>query len=505
MKYKHIIAVVSIFMAFSSCTKDFDTLIKDPVALNANPNGQLTFVQMSMSGDRYTQWRYNLIYSGGFVQHYSGSWNVTTFGAQFVQNDGYARALWDRSYAIEMKNLVDIIEQTNDVPEKANINAMAKIVKVMVGQRLTDLYGDIPYSEAGGAYEQGVVTPVYDKQEDIYASFFVDLEESYKQLNANGGTVTGDLFYDGDISKWKKLANTMRLRLGMRLSEVAPTIAEAQVKAAVANGVFTSNADNTVMHHGDIGFNGDIRDFRGNGLAHALTANANNDHFTTLMIDFLQDNGDPRLPMIATPKMTSSIVPGEPLQPGEDLYAGVPAGEFQWQAPGGTNATSGIQDYLKTNDNPFLHVSYSETQLLLAEAAFRTWIPGSASDFYKEGLEAGIQELTMYGAPAASPADINTFLTANPLVPGNEMEQISTQLWVTYLFRSNEAYSNWRRTGFPVLDPITATASQTNGVVPKRLYYPNDELQKNEANYLEALDRMGGTNDWLNKVWWDAN
>jgi hypothetical protein len=85
------------------------------------------------------------------------------------------------------------------------------------------------------------------------------------------------------------------------------------------------------------------------------------------------------------------------------------------------------------------------------------------------------------------------------------MEQISTQLWVAYLFRSNEAYSNWRRTGFPVLDPITATASQTNGVVPKRLYYPNDELQKNEANYLEALDRMGGTNDWLNKVWWDAN
>lgn len=503
MKYKYIIVVVSIFIAFSSCTEDFDTLIKDPVALSANPNGQLTLVQMSMSGDRYTQWRYNLIYSGGFVQHYSGSWNVTTYGAQFVKNDDYAHALWTRSYSIEMKNLVDIISQTNDDPAQANINAIAKIVKVMVGQRLTDLYGDIPYSEAGGGYSEGVVTPVYDKQEDIYASFFVDLEESFNQLNADGGVVTGDLFYDGDISKWKKLANTMRLRLGMRLSEVAPAIAEAQVKAAFANGVFESNADNTVLEHGSIGFNGDIYDFRGNGLAQAFTANDSNDRYTKLLIDFLQDHGDPRLPMIATQKTTSSA--GGALQPGEALYAGVPAGKFGYEADGGANATSGIQPYLKENNTPFLHVSYSETQLLLAEAAFRTWISGSASDFYNKGVEAGIEQLSIYGAPAASQGDIDAYLTANPLVAGNEMEQISTQLWVTYLFRSNEAYSNWRRTGFPVLAPVTAIASETGGVVPTRFYYPNDELQKNEANYLDALNRMGGTNDWLNKVWWDAN
>ncbi len=504
MKYKHIIAILAIFVAFSSCTDKFDELIKDPVALDANPDGQLTFVQMSMSGDRYTQWRYNLIYSGGFVQHYSGSWNVTTYGAQFAKNDDYAHALWTRSYSIEMKNLVDIIYQTDGKPELANINAMAKITKVMVGQRLTDLYGDIPYSEAGGGFSQGIVTPVYDKQQDIYASFFVDLEESFNQLNANGGTVTGDLFYNGDISKWKKLANTMRLRLGMRLSEIAPAEAEKQVKAAFANGVFESNADNTVMKHGDNGFNGDIRDFRGNGLAQAFTANDNNDRYTKLLIDFLQDNGDPRLPLIAMPKKKGSGAGGAML-PGEKLYAGVPAGTYGYEVAGGANTMSEIQPYLKENNTPFLHVSYSETQLLLAEAAFRTWINGSASDFYKKGVEAGIQQFDIYGAPAASQGAINAYLTANPLVAGTEMEQISTQLWVTYLFRSNEAYSNWRRTGFPVLDPVTAIASETGGVVPTRFYYPNDELQKNEVNYLDALSRMGGSNDWLNKVWWDAN
>lgn len=503
--YKHIIAIVSIFIAFSSCTDEFDTLIKDPIALPANPDGQLSFVQLSMSGDRYYQWRANLIYSGGFVQHYSGAWNVTEFGGRFKKNDDYAHAYWRRAYAIEMKNLVDIIATTNGVPEKANINAIAKIMKVMTGQRLTDLYGDVPYSEAGVGFLEGVVTPRYDRQEEIYASFFKDLEESFNQLNANGGAVPGDLFYNGDISKWKKLANTLRLRLGMRLSEIAPAEAEKQVKAAFANGVFDSNADNCIMHHIDIDFNGDITDFRGNGLAQALTANDNADHFSSLLIDFLKDHDDPRLTMIATPKTSSGVIWGGAIQPGEDLYVGIPGGTFQWDVFGGATATSGIQPYLKENTAPFLHVGYSEAQLLLAEAAFRGWVSGSAADYYKAGVEAGMKQLTIYGAADPSQSAINDYLTNYPLQSGTEMEQISTQLWVTYLFNSIEAYSNWRRTGYPVLDAVTAPDSETGGIVPTRLYYPNDELQKNEANYLEALGRMDGTNDWLNKVWWDAN
>lgn len=505
MKYKHLIAIVTLVVAFSSCTEDFDTLIEDPIALSSNPDGQLSFVQLSMSGDRYYQWRANLIYSGGFVQHYSGAWNVTEFGGRLKKNDDYAHAFWRRAYSIEMKNLVDIIARTNDIPEKANINAMAKILKVMTGQRLTDLYGDVPYSEAGVGFSEGIVAPRYDRQQDIYMSFFNDLEESFNQLNSNGGTVTGDLFYNGDITKWKKLANTLRLRLGMRLSEIAPADAEQQVKAAVANGVFESNTDNCVMYHGDIAFNGDLADYRGNGLAHAFIGNDHADHFSSLLIDFLRAHDDPRLPMIATPKTTSGVVWGGAIQPGEELYVGVPSGSFQWDVFGGATATSGIQSYLKENTTPFLHVSYSETQLLLAEAAHRGWVSGTASDFYNNGVEAGIKQLALYGATEASQGDINNFLGANPLQTGTELEQISTQLWVTYLFNSIEAYSNWRRTGFPVLDPITVPDSETGGVVPTRLYYPNDELQKNQTNYLEALDRMDGTNDWLNKVWWDAN
>ena len=501
MKYKHIIAIIALFIVVG-CTEDFDQLIKDPVAISANPDGQLSFIQLSMSGDRYYQWRTNLIYSGSFVQHYSGSWSGTEYGGKIKKNNGYAEALWRGAYSREMKNVVDIIDETKNNSETANINAIAKIMKVMIGHRITDIYGDVPYSEAGVGFSEGIVAPKYDTQQDIYNSFFIDLEESFNQLSADGGTVKGDLFYGGDIDSWKKLANTLRLRLGMRISEVNPIEAEKQVKAAIQNGVFESNYDNCILYHGDVTFSG-TGDFRGNGLAQGFQGSAHSDRFTSLLIDFLRDNGDPRLTMLATPKISSEF--WGPIQPGEELYVGIKPGSFGWDHPGGSNAASGIQGYYKTNETPYLHVSYSETQLLLAEAAQRTWVSGSTDEYYKKGVEAGIQQLEVYGAPAASQSDIDNYLLANPLASGTEMEQIGTQLWITYLFNSIEAYSNQRRTGYPELIPITASDSETGGVVPKRLYYPGDELQKNEINYLDALSRIGGSNDWLQPVWWDAN
>lgn len=508
MKFKKIIiAALSVFTVVG-CTENFESLEKDPVSLSANPAGQLSFTQLSMSGDGYYQWRANLIYSGGFVQHYAGAWNVTTYGSQFRKNDDYATALWRNAYANELKNLVDIIEGTNSNAGASNMNAVAKIMKVMVAQRITDLYGDVPYSEAGLGFSKGIVAPKYDKQQDIYTAFFKELQEAFVQLNPNGDVVKGDLFYNGDISKWKKLANTMRLRLAMRISEVSPAEAEIQAKAALQNGVFESNADNCVMKHLDFAFSdGATLDFRGNGLSYALVGNEHGDHLSSIMIDLFESTGDPRLTMLATPKETSSLPGkgGQAPEPGEDMYIGNTPGLFQYQMPGGGTAVSGIQPYLKLKTTPFIHVTYSESQLLLAEAAYRGWVSGAAAEYYKKGVEAGIKQLEVYGATAASQSSIDTYLSANPLIVGSEMKQISTQLWVTYLFNSIEAYSNWRRTGFPQLVQITDPGSETMGVTPTRLYYPNDELQKNRVNYLEAVERMGGTNDWLNKVWWDKN
>lgn len=504
MKIKHIIIATLVF-TLVGCTENFEDLVKDPVALSPNPAGQLSFTQLCMSGDGFYQHRTNLIYAGGFVQHYSGSWAVTEYGGKFKKNDEFATALWRNGYTNELKCVVDILDKTSADPAAVNMNAVAKIMKVMIVQRITDIYGDVPYSQAGLGFSKGIVTPKYDKQEDIYNAFFSELQEAFTQLNAGGGLVKGDLFYNGDITKWKKLANTMRLRLAMRISEVSPAEAEKQAKAAFQNGVFESNDDNCFMKHLDFPFNDNPSsiDFRGNGLSYGFISDEHGDHFSSLLIDYLRNNGDPRLTMIATPK-TGSPNWGPPA-PGEELYIGVAPGTFRWDLAGGAAAASGIQPYLKLRTAPFMHVSYSESQLLLAEAAYRGWISGSAAEYYKKGVAAGIRQLEIYGAAPATASDINTYVNAKPLVPGQEKVQIATQLWVTYLFNSIEAYSNWRRTGYPVLLPITNSDSQTGGVTPTRLYYPNDELQKNEANYLEAVERMGGTNDWTGKVWWDVN
>ena len=506
MKIKYIIAMLAVFTVVG-CTENFDELEKDPVALSANPAGQLTFTQLCMSGDGYYQHRTNLIYAGGFVQHYSGSWAVTNYGGKFNNSEEYAVALWRNVYAHEMKSVVDILDVTGKDASAVNMNAVAKVMRVMIAQRLTDIYGDVPYSEAGLAFSKGIVTPKYDKQQDIYASFFKELDEAYNQLNVGKDLIKGDLFYKGDVSKWKKLANTMRLRAAMRISEVNPAEAEKQAKAAFQNGVFENNADNCIMQHLDFPFSDDPArlDYRGNGLSYGFIGNEQGDHFSSLLIDYLKNNGDPRLTMIATPKTSSSVAPGAALQPGETLYEGVKPGVFRWELPGGSNSASGIQSYLKLRTTPFLHVSYSESQLLLAEAAFRGWVSGSAADYYKKGVEAGIKQLEIYGAAPASQASIDAYVNAKPLLAGTEKEQIATQIWITYLFNSIEGYSNWRRTGYPHLIPITNSDSGTGGVVPTRLYYPNDEMQKNEKNYLDAVSRLGGKNDWLGKVWWDVN
>ena len=506
MKIKYIIAMLAVFTVVG-CTENFDELEKDPVALSANPAGQLTFTQLCMSGDGYYQHRTNLIYAGGFVQHYSGSWAVTNYGGKFNNSEEYAVALWRNVYAHEMKSVVDILDVTGKDASAVNMNAVAKVMRVMIAQRLTDIYGDVPYSEAGLAFSKGIVTPKYDKQQDIYASFFKELDEAYNQLNVGKDLIKGDLFYKGDVSKWKKLANTMRLRAAMRISEVNPAEAEKQAKAAFQNGVFESNTDNCIMQHLDFPFSDDPArlDYRGNGLSYGFIGNEQGDHFSSLLIDYLKNNGDPRLTMIATPKTSSSVVSGAALQPGETLYEGVKPGVFRWELPGGSNSASGIQSYLKLRTTPFLHVSYSESQLLLAEAAFRGWVSGSAADYYKKGVEAGIKQLEIYGAAPASQTSIDAYVNAKSLLAGTEKEQIATQIWITYLFNSIEGYSNWRRTGYPHLIPITNSDSGTGGAVPTRLYYPNDEMQKNEKNYLDAVSRLGGKNDWLGKVWWDVN
>lgn len=490
---KKITCVLIICLGVIACEDDqlfSETNTNNEAFSTLNPNLLLTTVQASLSGGRLEQWRTNLIYGGGFIQHFAGSFPVSNYGAFFKHNAAFEEALWQSNYADGVvRNLVDVLERTNNKEEYRNINAIAKILKVMVFQRLTDTYGDVPYSEAGQGFLNNILAPKYDDQKEIYDNFFVLLDEAYNQLSENTQEViTGDVFYDGDVAKWKKMSNSLRLRCAMRISKVNQNKAITEIQSAINNGVFESNEDSCLGRHEDIEFNTIGAQKNGNGFSHALKGNGSIvDHPTITLIQNLE--GDPRKEMW--------FLPGN-----AGIIAGLSSNNYRWDHPGGSGDLARLQPYLYANDAPYMHLSYAEIQFLLAEAVQRGFIPGDAQSYYQNGIEAAILQWSNFGI-SVDAEDARTFAISKNLLPGNEIEEICTQQWLIHFMNGIEAFANYRRTGFPILEPITRSESDTNGERPKRLPYPGGEFVVNKENYEAA--RAKYPNGWLSPIWWDVD
>ncbi|OHT46802.1 SusD/RagB family nutrient-binding outer membrane lipoprotein [Flavobacterium tructae] len=455
------------------------------------PSAQLTGVEASFSGAIFEQWRANLIYGEGFIQHLGAAWATATFGSFYASSTEYQGALWNANYGGGLiRNVIDLNERTNGKAEFTNLNAVAKTLKVMAFQRLTDLYGDVPYSEAGLGYYKNIFYPKYDSQKDIYTDFFKVLDEAYNQIQSGTDPIKGDIFYAGDVSKWKKMISSLRLRCAMRISKVDPALAKEQIQKAVANGIFTSNDDNCYMKH-DATLPETVGAVNnGNGLSHALKGNELTDRPTTTLFDALGD--DPRKKIWFLPAPNGNYVAINP-----NMYG--------YNFPGGGSNISRLQPYLYENSAPYLHLTYSETQLLLAEASFRNLYTGDTKNLYKKGMEAGIRQWVIFkDASIIDNNAITAFLATKNLTPGKELEEIATQQWLTLFLNGMEAYSNHRRTNFPVLVKITNVGSTTNGVMPTRMPYPPEESTSNKENYLAAGAKYNN-NSWLAKVWWDVD
>jgi hypothetical protein len=163
--------------------------------------------------------------------------------------------------------------------------------------------------------------------------------------------------------------------------------------------------------------------------------------------------------------------------------------------------------WITAYDAPYINMSYAEVELLLAEAAHRGWsVDGTAEAHFRKALRASVEQMSLYGIPAASESAIESFINANPLRAGSELEQINMQLWVGHTFNPFEAFANWRRTNIPAITFLNydPTRNQSNGQTPRRILYPQEEQIKNEDNYREAIARVPGY-DWTIGVWWDKN
>ncbi|GAO43692.1 SusD/RagB family nutrient-binding outer membrane lipoprotein [Flavihumibacter petaseus] len=499
----------------AGCTKDFESLNTDRNAVTSEvyiPVYNLTRAQLEYTGNSdfsYETWRVNIIYCGMMMQQLANtSWYA---GDKYLQNDGWASSYFDVAYRDQVKYVSDLIEITKDNPLYANLHQIGRIIRVMIMHRITDLYGDVPYSQAGRGYYDRVFTPLYDTQEAIYDDMLKELESAAAALDPAGDQPgPGDLIYKGHeqtIEKYKKLAYSLMLRLGMRLTRAKPDAARAWVEKAAAGGVILSNTDNAFILHDESGGRSTVNR-NSNILAGEWSATTNGEVFISqTFVDFMKDNNDPRLQWIGKVKSTGSSALADQI--------GMPNGYDQngtatdiKNAPDFpddiNNYTTIRADILLSLSGPTFLVTAAQSNLLLAEAAQLGWsVGGDAATYYRNGVKASMQQLVQYNTSAViTDAQADAYLTAHPYDGANGVEQISTQYWAANFLDWYETFANWRRTGYPELVPVNYIGNATGGQIPRRMVYPSAEASANGQNLQEAISRQGA-NTMTTKVWWD--
>ena len=546
---------------FTSCSDNHMESVNtdDTKSPTINPNAQLTTALLQTYGDFGLMDTYRS-YITGFTQYFAGGWNVSFYAGAVNPDNDQMRLIWDQYYSVGIKNLVDAIHNSKDMP---NTNAALRIHRVYLMSILTDTYGDIPCSEAGLGFIEGISNPKYDKQEDIYNWFFAELKDCVSQLGTGSDRISGDVTsLNGDTDLWKKYANSLILRFAMRISDVNPALAQQEFEGVLASesGYISNSNENAYVKYLDAPFtlydgSRDL-DFRANALSAILYGQdpTSPTFVCSTLYNMLKDNNDPRLLKICRNYINTTRSETKPegcFDVTDDMIAwenaggtGVQANDpgaawwDQWPTVPATSEIPTLQqlvnnypdkgydqsNYPARMTRPFLALAFeqpncpgilitsAEVEFLLAEAATKGWaVQGDAESHYEAGIRAAMQLLNdCYDIVGKiSETDINDYIAANPL-GDNPKEQINKEAYILHLTNPAEAWANLRRSDYPVLQDRAKFGNFTYTCVdgfntPVRLKYPNLEAKYNSVNYKEAIERLGGTDDWHKRMWWDVS
>ena len=454
------------------CTKDFEEINTDPNKVTSVPTAYL----MTQAQRQILSQRFNTT-----CLLYSQLWSET----QYTNTSRYetAEASFNAYYYSPLADLQKIIELNTDeatmndaAASGANANqlAVARILKVYTFQLITDMWGEIPYSDALKGAE--AFQPVYDTQDAIYASFVTELTEAAAQINESAAGMEGDIIFGGDMAAWKKFANLLKARVGIRMTEVDATAAQSAVTSGLAGG-FESNDDNALYTY----------------LADAANWNPYYDHYlertdyaiSETLADYMAALNDPRLPIYADEAPETGTI------------VGMPYGLSAADAGSITNAQISFPGIaVRSADSPGILMTYSELLFIKAEAAARGWITDDAAEVYEDAITASME---FWGVETA---DIDTYL-AQPEVAydgTNYKKSIGEQKWVSLYMDGSEAWSEWRRLDYPELTPAPAAAEGRD--IPRRRAYTQNEYDLNEENVRAAVARQG-EDVMETRIWWD--
>jgi hypothetical protein len=459
-------------VVISSCKK-FDG------SLNVDPNRptKASGTQLIANAERSLPDMSSSPFGVHYPQHLSNT--------SFTDNSRYTTINFNFNgwYTGPLMDLQTVITSTSlDVTEGPIVNqvAVAKILKAYIFWFLTDRWGDLPYSDAFKGREN--FTPKYDKQQDIYNSLFALLDEANATIVT--GNIKNDIVYNGDMTKWKKFGNTIRMLMGLRLSKVDPTKGAAEFNKAITNGIITANSDNFTYTHLADKDNENFWYTQMNRMGRLWYA------VSKPLVDTMQSANDPRLPVFAN-RATAGTNAGK--------YVGLDYGLTLTVTPGNFSL---LGDKLRLQNAPVYLVTYAQALFARAEAAKLGWITGSdatAKTNYDLALEQSVRQWNSNDTTGLGLFRSNDKVQYNP---ATAIQQIATQRWVHLFLNGYEAWAEWRRTGYPNL--IAAPGANANRI-PRREAYPTIERSNNTANYNAAIAALpyGGADDLNTRVWWD--
>lgn len=509
-----VIAMAAGIIILPSCTKDYQDKNTNPDAITSvTPNLLLPgIIRTNIYQILGESWGLGNI----VIQH--------TAKIQFVSEDRYIwgerNGIWNTVYnsARDVQLLLAQAEASN----APNYKGVALILRAWMFSILTDSYGNVPYSESLAG--TGILQPKYDSQEAVYEGILNDLTVANSILNTSAGSIVGDIIYSGNITKWKKLANSLRLRYLMRISNKKNVAADMQaiINDPATYPVFTDPGDwsqgtEFFLGGGDHGDNAVVQFLTAapNQFSLYTTRQGSFDEFrlSKTLGDTLIKFNDPRIQVFA--QFTDSYGATNNLNPASQsapisaaAYVGVPNGLNEVDAleyNGGSRNMSRIghifyKGSAETQKGIYGAVGYimgyPELQFILAEAVQKGLVnTGNTAQWH---YEEGIKGAFIY-AGSDMPADYLS-RTGVAYNENNALQLIGTQKWISLFFTGLEAWFDWRRTGYPAL--MAGRDNVNEGKIPVRFIYPVSEQNLNGASR-DAAVAAQGADDYNTKVWWD--
>jgi hypothetical protein len=490
------ILTVALALVLNSCGwDDFGDINVNPNASTTPKTSALLTNAMLSSGGMITATTGALYVQYLANKQYTSEDNYLT--VNFSQDGWYNGPLADLDKIIRLntdeatKNLVSIDGSNN------NQIAIAKIMQSYYYLFMTNRWGDLPYTEALKGPD-GLLKPVFDSQETIYDGCIQTLKDAVAMMD-NGNAIRGDIILSGNMARWAKFANTIRMNAALRLSKANPSKAATEFADAYADGVIAlDNSENVRYNYLNVQtyenpyYNSFVTSGRKDWtIADPLMSYLQMDTYTSPHSGSkgkMNVVADPRLPVYANPiENTTSTYIGMPYGLTEAAAGSVPNSQVSFL--GNAFRQQNTPAYLATS----AHVAFS-----LAEGVLKGYINGNAKTFYEQGIQAS---LNFHGVGAGYAAYITNSAVAYD--PARALEQIITQKWIALFPDGYEAWAEWRRTGFPTLSPA-ANATTPSRQIPRRHAYSTSEASLNTENYSAALSRQGISTDNLDgRVWWD--